>query len=78
METAQEYYRSHGPMTAPGAYSAMLAPMPGDIAATCSAIQGTLIHRDIAPWLYDIKLSEEARDVAMCVRSPRCCRSYGR
>jgi hypothetical protein len=64
METAQEYYRNHGPMTAPGAYSAMLAPMPGDIAAACSAIQGTLIHRDLAPWLYDVKLSEEARDLA--------------
>jgi hypothetical protein len=51
-------------MTAPGAYSAMLAPMPGDIAAACSAIQGILIHRDVAPWLYDIKLSEEARDLA--------------
>jgi Transglutaminase-like superfamily len=51
METAQEYYRNHGPMTAPGA-------------AACSAIQGTLIHRDITPWLYDIKLSEEARDLA--------------
>jgi hypothetical protein len=64
METAQEYYRNHGPMTAPGACSAMLGPIPGEIAAACSAIQGTLIHRDIAPWLYDIKLSEEARDLA--------------
>jgi hypothetical protein len=64
METAQEYYRNHGPMTAPGACSAMLAPVPGDIAAACSAIQGTLIHRDLAPWLYDINLSEEARDLA--------------
>jgi hypothetical protein len=42
----------------------MLAPMPGDMAAACGAIQGILIHRDIAPWLYDIKLSEEARDLA--------------
>ncbi len=64
MGTTQEYYRSHGPMTAPGAHSAMLAPIPRDIAATCSAIQGALIHRDIAPWLYGAKLSEEARDLA--------------
>jgi Transglutaminase-like superfamily len=64
METAQEYYRNHGPMTAPGACSAMLAPVPGDIAAACSAIQGTLIHRDLAPWLYDLNLSDEARDLA--------------
>jgi hypothetical protein len=64
METAQEYFRNQGPMTAPGGYSPMLAPIQGDIAAACSAIQGTLIHRDIAPWLYDIKLSEEARDLA--------------
>ena len=64
METAQEYYRNHGPMTAPGAYSAMLASMRGDIPAACSAIQGILIHRDLAPWLYETNLSEEARDLA--------------
>lgn len=64
METAQEFFRNHGPMTAPGGYSPMLAPIQGDIAGACSAIQGTLIHRDIAPWLYDIKLSKEARDLA--------------
>src|SRR3984957_13107724 len=64
METAQEYYRNHGPMTAPGACSAMLAPVPGDIAAACSTIQGTRTPRDPAPWRYDIKLSEEARGLA--------------
>jgi hypothetical protein len=64
METAQEYYRNHGPMTAPGADAAMLAPIPRDIAAACDAIQGILIHRDIAPSLYDLKLSEETRDLA--------------
>ena len=64
MQTAQEYFRNHGPMTAPGGYSPMFAPIHGDVAAACSAIQGTLIHRDLAPWLYDINLSEEARDLA--------------
>lgn len=64
LETAQEFYRHHGPMTAPGAYSAMLAPMPGDIATACRIVQGTLIHRDIAPWLYDLTLSDAARDLA--------------
>ncbi len=64
METAQDYYRGHGMMTAPGANAAALAEMPRDIASLCKAIQGVLIHRDIAPFLYDLKLSDEQRDAA--------------
>lgn len=64
MEIAQEHYRNHGPMTAPGVNGTMLDAMPGDIAAACAAIQGALIHRDIAQWLYGVTLSEESRDLA--------------
>jgi hypothetical protein len=64
METAQDYYRGHGMMTAPGANAAALAEMPRDIASLCKAVQGVLIHRDIAPFLYDLKLSDEQRDAA--------------
>ncbi len=64
METAQDYYRGHGMMTAPGANAAALAEMPRDIASLCKAVQGVLVHRDIAPFLYDLKLSDEQRDAA--------------
>lgn len=64
METAQDYYRGHGTMSAAGAKAAELRRLPRDIAALCEIVQGVLIHRDIAPWLYDLKLSDEQRDAA--------------
>ena len=62
METPQEYYQRSGSMTALGAHAGEFSAMPRDIAALCEAIQGVLIHRDIAPLLYGLKLSEEDRD----------------
>jgi Transglutaminase-like superfamily len=38
--------------------------LPHDIASLCEIAQGVLIHRDIAPWLYQLKLSSEKRDLA--------------
>jgi len=64
MESPQEYYRSHGPMTAPGAFAADAAALPSDVAALCEVVQGVLIHRDIAPFAYGVKLSEERREEA--------------
>jgi len=64
METARDYYREHGVMSAAGAKAAELRGLPRDIGALCEIVQGVLIHRDIAPWLYDLKLSNEQRDVA--------------
>jgi hypothetical protein len=64
MESAQEYYRAHGSMTAPGASAASLRALPRDLASLCGVVQGVLIHRDVAPWLYDLKLSAEQQDVA--------------
>ena len=64
METAQDYYRRHGPMSAPGSGAAELRGLPRDIGSLCEIVQGVLIHRDLAPWLYDLKLSNEERDVA--------------
>jgi hypothetical protein len=46
-------------MTAADAHGAELRSLPRDIAALCEVIQGVLIHRDIAPFLYDLKLSPE-------------------
>jgi hypothetical protein len=64
METAQDYYRGHGPMTSPGTSADALGVLPHGVASLCTVLQGVLIHRDIAPWLYDLRLSEEQRDLA--------------
>ncbi len=64
METPQEYYQRCGTMTALGAHAAEFSALPGDLASLCEVIQGVLIHRDIAPFLYSLKLSEEQRDNA--------------
>ncbi len=70
MESAQEYYRSHGSMTAPDANASAFRDLPRDLAALCAVVQGVLIHRDIAPWLYSLKLPKERYDLAN-VRSVR-------
>jgi hypothetical protein len=62
MEDPKEYYQGYGPMTAPGAHAAELSALPNDLAALCEVVQGVLIHRDIAPFLYGLRLSEEQRD----------------
>jgi transglutaminase superfamily protein len=62
MQSPQEYYRHDGPMTAPGAHAAEFHALPRDLASLCEVVQGVLIHRDIAPWLYDLKLTEAQRD----------------
>ena len=64
MESPQEYYQRSGPMTALGAHAAEFSTLPRDIASLCEVIQGVLIHRDIAPFLYGVTLSEEDRDDA--------------
>ncbi len=62
METPQEYYKRSGTMTALGAHAAEFSALPGDLASLCEVIQGVLIHRDIAPFLYHVTLSEAQRD----------------
>ncbi len=64
MESPQEYYKGNAPMSAPGSRANELRSLPSDLAKQCEVIQGVLIHRDIAPWLYDLKLSEAQRDDA--------------
>jgi len=64
METPKEYYREYGPMTAPGAHAAEFNKLPKDLAKLCEVIQGVVIHRDIAPFLYNLNLSKEQRDEA--------------
>jgi hypothetical protein len=64
VESPQEYYKSHGPMTAVDSHEAGLSALPKDIAALCEIIPGLLIHRELANLLYHVKLSEERRDEA--------------
>ena len=58
METPQQYYLGHGPMTAQGARFPELSALPTDLGPLCDAIQGVLIHSDITAWLYDVHLPE--------------------
>jgi hypothetical protein len=62
MENPREYYRGTGPMTALGAHAEEFRALPKDLASLCELVQGVLIHRDIAPWLYGLTLSEAQRD----------------
>jgi Transglutaminase-like superfamily len=62
MEIPQEYYKGNGPMTALAGSAKQFRTLPKDIQALCEIVQGVLIHRDIAPFLYQIKLSEAQRE----------------
>lgn len=64
MENPRDYYTGSAPMAAAGARAAELRALPKDLAKQCEVIQGVLVHRDIAPWLYDLQLSEQQRDDA--------------
>jgi len=62
MQSPQEYYKHDGPMSALGAHADEVRALPKNVAALCEIVQGVLIHRDIAPWLYGITLTEKQRD----------------
>jgi len=64
METPQEYYKSVGPMTDARTDAKELRELPAAVAKLCEVVQGLLIHRDMAPWLYALKLTEQQRDDA--------------
>ena len=64
MENPLEYYKSHAPMTDPGTYARTLRELPRDIGKLCEVIQGLIIHRDMAPFAYDVTFSEERRNDA--------------
>jgi hypothetical protein len=49
-------------MTAPGAHAAEFRELPNDLGRLCEVVQGLLIHRDIAPFLYGLQLSEKQLD----------------
>jgi Transglutaminase-like superfamily len=61
---AQDFYLGNGPMHGAGSASPALRDLPRGIGSLCEIAQGVLIHRDVAPWLYGLKLSGEKRDFA--------------
>ena len=63
MERAQEFF-SHRSTFASGDDASELQSLPRDIESLCRTVQGLLVHRDIAPWLYQLKLSPDQRDLA--------------
>lgn len=61
---AQDFYLVNDPINGAGNQLSALRNLPRDIPSLCKIVQGVLIHRDIAPWLYELKLSGEKRDLA--------------
>ena len=64
MDRAQDFYLVNDPINGAGNAASALRSLPHDISSLCKIVQGLLIHRDIAPWLYELKLSGEKRDLA--------------
>ena len=64
MGSSHDYYIGEAPMASPGARAAELRALPADLAKQCEVVQGILVHRDMAPWLYNLKLSDQQRDDA--------------
>jgi transglutaminase superfamily protein len=64
MENVLDYYRQSAPMSDPGKYASSLRDLPQDIPKLCEIIQGLIIHRDMAPFAYEVTFSEERRNDA--------------
>jgi Transglutaminase-like superfamily len=62
MEDPQKYYQAQSPMTAIGSGGSAIGAIRKDVAASCELVQGVLIHSDIGPWLYDVKLSPQQQE----------------
>ncbi len=58
---ALDFYRTHGPITDPGACAFSLEGLPHDIAGICAALQAVMMHHDTAN-LRGITLGEERMD----------------
>jgi hypothetical protein len=60
----QDFHLIDGPMNGVGDASHALHGLPDRVVSLCEIAQGVLIHRDLASWLYELKVSSEARDLA--------------
>jgi hypothetical protein len=52
------FYASHGPMTDPGEASALIDPLPNDVAALSRVIQGLGIYDVVARDFYGFEAGE--------------------
>lgn len=61
MDETLDYYRSSGPITAPGSNGGLVDQLPREIDALCRAIQGVVLH---AHWAarYGVTLTPERRE----------------
>ena len=59
----QEYYRRHGQMTDPGAFTARLSELPQDIHELCQIVQGLIIHYRTGE-LYGVEIPAHRLDEA--------------
>jgi hypothetical protein len=64
MENSHDYYTAEAPMASAGGRAAELRALSPDLAKQCEVVQGILVHRDMAPWLYNLTLSDQQRDDA--------------
>ena len=64
MENPQDYYRGFGTMSAVDVRRARFDALPEALGELCAAVQGVLIHRDLAAFAYDVRMSEERIDDA--------------
>jgi hypothetical protein len=62
MEDSRNYYKRDSAMSAAGVGE--VRALPRDIGKLCRVVQGLLIHRDLASFLYGVTLSPEQRDAA--------------
>ena len=63
MESANDFFSRRSGI-ASGNEGAEMRALPRDIGSLCRTVQGLLVHRDIAPWLYHLNLSAAQRDLA--------------
>ena len=64
MENPQDYYRGFGTMSAVDVRRARFDALPEALGELCAAVQGVLIHRDLAAFAYDVRMSEQRIDDA--------------
>jgi hypothetical protein len=61
---AHDYYLNGSPTSGADNAFPALQELPRSVRSLCEIVQGVLIHRDIASWLYGLTLSPADRDLA--------------
>ena len=69
------FYASHSPMTDPGEASALIDPLPNDVAALSRVIQGLGIYDVVARDFYGFEAPENRLARSICARSLNASRA---